>query len=303
MPPRAQTASSSQPPRSAAKDGSKEFDKIFGVAFEGHMSRKSALIVILSSLLILGASQPTPVTYENLNAVLWMQTSVEYKASAIQVYRLAESALLRGLKDPKWTGALEQNDNFENLPPAVILDLDETVLDNSVLQARLTTSGERYSDAVWRNWVELGSAGLVPGAMDFLQFAHANGVAPLYITNRVCDSSKVDDPTVRLLRNLQVPLDPVGDRLFCDDGKHGDKTERRKRCAAKFRILLLFGDQLGDFLQIDPDSNNLESRQKLFEAHQGLWGERWFQLSNPTYGSWEDSLGYSVPDKLKHLRR
>ena len=151
--------------------------------------------------------------------------------------------------------------------------------------------------------MEERSAGLVPGAMEFLQFAHANGVAPLYVTNRVCDPSREDDPTVLLLRNLHVPMDPVGDRLFCDDGNKGDKTGRRKKCAGRFRILLLFGDQLGDFLQIPANSANLEGREKLFEAHQRLWGERWFQLSNPTYGSWEGAVGYSVPEKLKHLRK
>jgi acid phosphatase len=260
--------------------------------------------VILCSLLALGLVEPTATpTYENLNAILWMQTSVEYKASTAQTYRLAQGALVEGLRDPHWTAALEQNGGFENLPPAVILDLDETVLDNSVFEARMTILGESYSEKAWTKWVAERNAGLVPGAMEFLQFAHAHGVAPIYITNRVCDPTKEDDPTVQLLRNLHLPLDLAEDRLFCDDHNHGDKTERRKRCAAKFRILLLFGDQLGDFLQIPSNSADLEGREKLFEAHQNLWGERWFQLPNPTYGSWEGAVGYTVADKLKHLRK
>jgi 5'-nucleotidase (lipoprotein e(P4) family) len=268
------------------------------------MIRTIAVIVSLASLLTLGAAAPTEHTYENLNAILWMQTSVEYKANAIQTYRVAEAALLRGLKDSHWTAALEQNGNFENLPPGVIFDLDETVLDNSVFEARLTAAGESYSDAAWNRWVDERASGLVPGAIDFLQFAHANGVAPLYITNRVCDTSNRDDPTVQTLRNLHLPLEPVADRLFCSkDSKETDKTGRREECAKRFRILLLFGDQLGDFLQIPQSDANLEGREKLFEAHQSLWGERWFQLSNPTYGSWEGAVGYSVPEKLKHLRK
>jgi 5'-nucleotidase (lipoprotein e(P4) family) len=268
------------------------------------MLRTTALIIAVCSLLTFGCAQPTERTYEDLDAVLWMQTSVEYKASTIQTYRLAEAALLRGLKDPHWTAALEQSGNFKSLPPAVILDLDETVLDNSVFQAGLTASGDKYSDDAWTKWVEGQGAGLVPGAMDFLQFAHANGVAPLYITNRVCDPSKKDDATVQTLRNLHLPLDPVAERLFCSkDSKESDKTERREKCASRFRILLLFGDQLGDFLQIPQSAANLEGREKLFEAHQSLWGERWFQLSNPTYGSWEGAVGYTVAEKLKHLRK
>jgi 5'-nucleotidase (lipoprotein e(P4) family) len=261
--------------------------------------------IILGLLFTLGFAQPTaPPTYVNLNAVLWMQTSVEYKASAIQTYLVAQTALLQGLHDPHWTAALEQNANFENLPPAVILDLDETVLDNSPFEARQIASGESYSDPAWTKWVNERRAGLVPGAMDFLQFAHANGVTPIYITNRVCDPAKEDDPTVQMLHDLQVPLDPGSDRLFCaKDSKESDKTERRRMCAAKFRILLLLGDQLGDFLQISPAAANLEGRERLFLAHQGLWGTRWFQLPNPTYGSWEGAVGYSLPEKLSKLRK
>jgi acid phosphatase len=270
------------------------------------MIRTAVWFTVLCSFFALASPQSTAPTYENLNAVLWMQTSVEYKASATQTYRTAKRALLRGIHDPHWTAALEQTGDFQDLPPAVILDLDETVLDNSVFEARLVASGAPYSLRAWRNWVDERSAGLVPGARDFLQFAHANGVAPLYITNRACDPSKDSDPTVQLLRNLHLPLDPVGERLFCDDGKNGDKTERRKKCVARFRILLLFGDQLSDFLQIPPESASLEGREKLFEAHQGLWGERWFQLPNPMYGSghdsWEGVVGFGVAEKLRHLR-
>jgi 5'-nucleotidase (lipoprotein e(P4) family) len=271
---------------------------------EGAMRRAVSCSAILFSLLALGSAQPTaPRSYENLNAVLWMQTSVEYKASAVQTYRVAQAALIEGLRDPHWTAALEQNSDFEKLPPAVILDLDETVLDNSPFEARLTASGDSYSGPAWTKWVKEKNAALVPGAMDFLQFAHANGVAPIYITNRVCDPSKDDDPTVQTLRNLHLPLDPIADHLLCSkDDKDTDKTARRSQSAAKFRILLLFGDQLGDFLQIPADSANLDGREKLFLAHQSMWGARWFQLSNPTYGSWEGAVGYTVDEKLKHLR-
>jgi 5'-nucleotidase (lipoprotein e(P4) family) len=269
------------------------------------MTRIAACTAILGSLWVMGIAQPTAApTYENLNAILWMQTSVEYKASTVQTYRLAKAALLEGIRDTHWTAALEQNGDFGNLPPAVILDLDETVLDNSPFEARLTNSGEAYSKAAWAKWEDERNAGLVPGAMDFLQFARSNGVTPIYITNRVCDSSKEDDPTVQVLRKLHVPLDSAVDRLFCArDSKDNDKTARRKMCAAKYRILLLFGDQLGDFVGIPADAANLEGRERLFLAHQGLWGERWFQLPNPTYGSWEGVVGYTLPEKLKHLRQ
>jgi acid phosphatase len=233
-----------------------------------------------------------------------MQTSVEYRAATLQTYRVAERALLRGLRDEHWTAALEQSGEFEKFPPAVILDLDETVLDNSLYEAQRTASGEPFYDTAWTKWVNERDAGLVPGAMDFVQFVHANGVVPIYITNRVCDTGKEDDPTAQQLRKLHLPLDSAPDQLFCaQNNKEKDKTARRATCAKKYRILLLFGDQLGDFLQIPAESEDLVGREKLFESHQSLWGERWFQLPNPMYGSWEGAVGYSVDAKLAKLRK
>lgn len=147
------------------------------------MLRTAVGFAVLYSLFAMGLAQPTAApAYENLNAILWMQTSVEYKASTLQTYRLAEAALTQGLRDPHWTAALEQSGDFGNLPPAVILDLDETVLDNSPFEARLTASGAPFSRGAWTKWQDERNAGLIPGAMDFLQFAHANGVTPIYLS-------------------------------------------------------------------------------------------------------------------------
>jgi len=268
------------------------------------MMRSTASIALLCFLFALSFAQSAGRTYENLNAILWMQTSVEYQASAVQTYRLAEKAMLRGLRNEHWTAALEQNGEFEKLPPAVILDLDETVLDNSAFEARMTASGEAFSDPAWTKWVNERAAGLVPGAMDFVQFARANGVTSVYITNRVCDSSKDDDPTVQQIRKLHLPLEAGSDQILCaHTSKETDKTARREMTAKKYRILLLFGDQLGDFLQIPPDAADLPGGESLFMTHQGLWGERWFQLPNPMYGSWEGAVGYSVDAKLSKLRK
>src|SRR3954451_1760244 len=175
---------------------------------------------------------------ENLNAVLWMQTAAEYRALVLQTYRAAEAAMMRGLRDKGWTAALEQNRPVTDLPPAIILDLDETVLDNGSLQARLAFTGTAYSDEVWRKWVAEKRAGLVPGAREFLLAAHANGVAAFYVTNRVCDPNKADDPTVAILRSHFLPFRP--ERLLCKTDT-SDKTARRTLVAAGNRILLLIG--------------------------------------------------------------
>lgn len=113
-----------------------------------------------------------------------MQTAAEYRASAKQAYRLAELQLDVALRDPAWTAATEQTGDVSSLPPAVILDLDETVLDNSAFQARGVRDTSTYSEAAWNRWAEERKAGAIPGAIEFLTHAKSRGVAPFYVTNR-----------------------------------------------------------------------------------------------------------------------
>src|SRR4051794_1272744 len=156
--------------------------------------KRSFVVLLVLSFGAAGqtSTAPAPAIYENLNAVLWMQTSAEYRATVLQTYRSAEASLLRALADHTWTAALEQTNAFADLPPAVILDLDETVFDNSAFQAQLTAEHGSYTEPGWSAWVANMRAGLVPGAADFLAMAHAHGVALFYVTNRVCDSAKAD---------------------------------------------------------------------------------------------------------------
>lgn len=246
------------------------------------------------------AAEPAPAAHENLNAVNWVQTAAEYRASALQTYRGAERALLRALSNTTWTAALEQSRPAPGLPPAVILDLDETVLDNSAYQARMTAAATQFSDSTWRQWVAEKRAGLVPGARDFLLLAHSHGVAPVYITNRVCEPNKPDDPTVAVLRVHHLPFSP--ERLLCKTGT-SDKADRRYRAAAGYRILLLIGDDLNDFISIPQESNIVEARMLAADTYGRFWGERWFLLPNPAYGSWERAVGSGIGAKRKALRQ
>src|SRR5207249_7419187 len=97
-------------------------------------------LTILVLVLTLGAGAPAlaqdPPASDLLNAVLWMQRSVEYKASALTAFALARIRLDQALADPNWTAApREQTGAYQSLPPAIILDIDETIVDNSGYQA------------------------------------------------------------------------------------------------------------------------------------------------------------------------
>ena len=99
-------------------------------------------------------------------ATLWVRTSAEFRAASEATYRAARTALEAGLADPAWTAEPTQTGDLSALAPAVIMDIDETVLDNSEPQARMLLDGTCFEQfpAAWDAWVASRSAPAVPGA-------------------------------------------------------------------------------------------------------------------------------------------
>ena len=229
---------------------------------------------------------------ELLNATLWMQVAPEYRANVQQVYHIAAEKIAA---PGAGSAAIEQAgvapDVLARLPTAVVLDLDETVLDNTVYQARLLRDRAVYDAKSWGDWVMAAEAEALPGARDFIATARKLGHTVFYITNRDC---KIPAPTATdpcpaktaTMKNLvALGIDPAPDpehllvRNERPDWNTGTKTHRRAFIAANYRIVALVGDDLGDF--VDPrvfvgDRARLEPR----------FGESWFILPNPIYGSW-----------------
>lgn len=223
-----------------------------------------------------------------LNATLWVQTSAEYRATTLQIYANARKALDAALESPFVKGALEETSNDPTQPPAVILDLDETVLDNSEFESRAIRAHTTYDSKMWKAWTAEGAARAVPGAAEFLAYAKSRGVTAFYVTNRDVE----EEAGTRLnLERLGLPLDPNVDTLLLQ-GKNGwttsDKSPRRAHVAATHRILLLIGDDLNDFAPAS--GKTLAERNALVESVRSWWGEVWFLLPNPMYGSWERAV-------------
>jgi 5'-nucleotidase (lipoprotein e(P4) family) len=244
---------------------------------------------------------PASPAHENLNAVLWVQTALEYEASAIQAYKLAEIQLDAALKDPSWTAAIEQTGRPGALKPAVIVDVDETVLDNSYYQARMIRDNTAYSSATWDPWVQESAATAIPGALAFARFAASRGVTIFYITNR---TSNLEAATRANLAAAGFPLTDGVDTILTrgerPDWQASSKAPRRAHVARDYRILLLIGDDLGDF--IADAAGTPAERQAKTAPQTSWWGERWIMLPNPTYGSWERAITGSGLDHLD-LRR
>ena len=127
--------------------------------------------------------------HDNLNAILWMQTAEEYRAVALSVYRGAEARLADALADTAWSADPEQlrRRGYGRLPTAVVLDVDETVLDNSAYAARGIVDGTAYAPATWGAWVREGRETAIAGALAYTQAAAAHGIRVVYLTNRMGD--------------------------------------------------------------------------------------------------------------------
>jgi len=236
-----------------------------------------------------------------LNATLWVQTSAEYRAAALQTFAAAQRGLDAALDNPLAKGALEETIDNPAQPPALILDLDETVLDNSAFEARAIRAHKTYDSKLWKAWTAEGAARAVPGAAEFLADAKAKGVTPFYITNRDLDE---EPGTRRNLEQLGFPFDPNVDTLLMK-GKNGwttsDKSPRRAHVAATYRILVVLGDDLNDFAPAH--DKTLAERTALVDSVRSWWGETWFVVPNPMYGSWERAATTSGGSPCEQMQK
>lgn len=247
--------------------------------------------------------------HKNFNALAFMTTSAEYRAICVQTYRLARFALVERLE-----GGMYDR-------PCVVMDLDETVLDNSMYQAWLVSEGETFSDGTWDQWCDAGLARAVPGAVEFVLFAKACGVECVFITSR---ANKTRQATVdNLVRIGAVRCDEADmyrteniqhTRLFMK-GMHDfdglvlqeEKFSQRQHIqqTRRHEILLSVGDNLGDYAgyykkvigQIDAAGvvahRRVSAEERRLSADQDgpQWGVDFVVLPNPMYGDWEQSLG------------
>jgi acid phosphatase len=284
------------------------------------MSKISAFLVLSAALLAGCAGAPNarrapaapapmvpagPAANDNLNAVAWTQTAIEHDLIYREVYRQAGEKLAAALKDSKWD-ALPKGDRkgkLKGLKPAVIVDVDETVLDNSPYQARLIQSGGEFNEATWAQWCREKAARALPGALEFAKAAAKRGVTVFYLSNRAQDLNEV---TLENLREAGFPV--AADSAFLGlgtvvEGCEQNGTEkgcRRELVGRKYRVLMQFGDQIGDFVDV---LNTPEGRRAAVEPYLDWVGERWFVLPNPTYGSWEPALFNNEWSQAPELRR
>ena len=231
-------------------------------------------------------AQDAPVASDMLLATLWTQRAVEYKANALTVFALARVRLDEALADKGWTAApAEQTGEFANLPPAVVIDVDETLLDNSKYQVWMMRAKQSFSTRSWNQFCAAQVSTAIPGAVEFTKYADSKGVKVFYVTNRGVETEK---DTRENMQKLGFPMGGNVDTFLMQGEKPdwaGAKGTRRAVIAKDYRVLLNIGDNFGDF--DDRYRTSEADRMKAFEAGQPYWGRQWLMLANPTYGSFD----------------
>jgi len=230
------------------------------------------LILMLSILPILSFAQALTPARDYTNAVLWQQFSGEYSALSFQAYNFAKLSL----KEALWN-------QVNAKPNCVIVDVDETILDNSAFQGHEIKKGVSYLPIDWQEWTGLAQADTVPGALAFLKFAASKNVETFYITNRELADH---DGTLKNLQKFGFPYADEAHLLL--KISTSDKEPRRKKVLEKYNVLLLCGDNLSDFSNVFyRDGKDTKEQVNLM---QNQFGTRFIVLPNPMYGDWEKLL-------------
>jgi acid phosphatase len=270
-------------------------------AHHGLFAAAAAIVFLAAHPAWSQASGPVPQN-DLLNATLWQSNSVEYKANATIVYELARLRLDAALADKNWS-AVGQTDAAEK-PPAVILDLDETVFDNSGYEAWLVKAGKDYSGKTYDAWTKAVDARAIPGAIEFLKYADSKGVKLFYVTNRDVGQ---EEATRKNAEKLGLPMGGNVDTFLMSKEKEdwtSKKGTRRAFIAENYRILLLLGDNYGDFS--DDYGGSEADRLKSLQANMAHVGHDWIFIANPEYGSFESApflSDYSKsPDERRQLK-
>ena len=206
-----------------------------------------------------------------LMSVAWYQVSGEMEALYIQGFNIAKLRLSEVVKKEK--GKL-----------AVVVDIDETMLNNSPIEAESVLKNKSFTKEFWAEWSAKSAAEATPGALEFAVFAKSKGVEIFYISNR--DSSEIGST----IANLVKLGFPNADSLHCMfKTTTSNKEPRRTEVAKTHKIVMLIGDNLGDFAEVFDHRTNNYGKSSV-DSLRALFGDKFIILPNPMYGDWERAI-------------
>ena len=259
-----------------------------------------ASMSVVACVLSLSACTKAPAGHDPSRdlGLLWVKHAAEYQAIAAQVYRDATDDLPAYIDDKSWS-AMPGYGGMSELPPAVILDVDETVVSNVDFQLIFERP---YTNHKRNTWSSNHDSLVIPGVNRFVDAARDAGVTVFFITGRPCEPKDgIGDPcpqeqtTIDDLREVGIDVDP--EHVMLSDERPDwdrEKLVRRELIAKSHRVIMLIGDDLSDFVPCarkkvvtpcDAPATRA-SRAAALEEYADLWGAGWYILPNPMHGSW-----------------
>lgn len=253
----------------------------------------SALLVVTGVFTTIYGQTAAPAPHPQgdneyqVGAALYMQKAAEYRALSYQAYNLARRQLDADL-DKKNAAKLPRAERRK--PRAVVVDIDETVLDNSPAQAALISKRVPFNLNDWYAWGEMRKAKAVPGSVAFLNYAVSKGVKVFFISNRdeVQKQATMDNLTAAGFADITAAnvmlrqKDEKGNNISA-------KGPRRAEILKKYRIVLLVGDNLDDFSDVFERKSTAE-RFGETDKVMNDWGKCWIMIPNAMYGTWENAI-------------
>lgn len=271
------------------------------------MNNKTPWLLLLAMITGLTACAGKTVTQQPELGIPWVASAAEYDALTLQAYQNATRHLDELIADQSWTALPGQPVNSE-LPTAIIFDVDETAISNLNFQLQLEG---RFSHEAFDEWQRSNPAGRMLGAPEFVETARSKGVTTFFVTNRPChERSFAPGPcpqeaiTLQDLAEAGITTDT--DHLMLVDERPEwtrEKRVRQEHIAKTHRVIMLIGDDLGDFLPcvrakpVAPcPAATADDRARMTMEHSEYWGVGWHILPNPMHGSWMSFIASGNPE-------
>lgn len=230
--------------------------------------------------------------------ILWVHSAAEFEALSLQAYRAATEDLDKFIADTSWSALPDQRDADE-LPMAIVADVDETIVSNVEFQMALEPP---FVISDFYDWNDANKSRPIPGAAKFVTLAQQSGVEVFFVTNRPCEvTAGSADPCLQ----RQITLQDIVETGISTDLDHvmlsneraewdREKVVRRNHIAQTHRVIMLLGDDLGDFIPctrrkaLKPCTAGATVASRLADTkkYDHYWGEGWYVLPNPMHGSW-----------------
>ncbi len=224
------------------------------------------------------APQTADTEYQ-IGAILFQQKAAEYRALCLQAFNWGKRSLDDDDKTKKKLPKAQKK-----MARAVVVDIDETMLDNSPAQAFGAKNRLPFELKSWYEWGEMRKAKAIPGAVEFAIYAKQKGVRVFYVSNRdeVQKAATIDN-----LKNAGFP--DVSEENVMLRQKESTKEPRRMAIAEKYRIVILLGDNLNDLSNVY-EKRTVADRFSEVDKAKEFWGNKFIVLPNAMYGEWESAI-------------